>query len=181
MDGIKAYSLQLEEKALLRYGDNQYIATVRGVDSNFTQISSVQNSMFHGQFLLHSNSYPYAVVGAGIEQALGLNYENPFNELSIYIPKKGVSYVLNPENAFNRELIRPIGSFSIQQEFDMEYVFVPIEFMRTLLNEPESVSGISIAVKTGANVDRIKSELKKYAEKISKCSTVTNKTNLYMP
>lgn len=165
VDGIKAYSLQLEEKALLRYGDNQYIATVRGVDSNFTQISSVQSSMFHGQFLLHSNSYPYAVVGAGIEQALGLNYENPFNELSIYIPKKGVSYVLNPEDAFNRELIRPIGSFSIQQEFDMEYVFVPIEFIRTLLNEPESVSAISIAINSGANVDRIKSDLKRICGK----------------
>ena len=160
VNGIKAYSLQLEEKALLRYGDNQYIATVRGVDTNFIKVNSMKNSMFHGQFLLHNNGSSFAVVGAGIEQALGLNYDNPFNELSIYIPKKGVSYVLNPEDAFNRELIRPMGSFSIQQEFDMEYVFVPIEFMRTLLNESSSVSAISIAINPDANVAEIKKELK---------------------
>ncbi len=159
--GIKAYSLQLEEKALLRFGDNQYIATVRGVDKNFTKISSIPNAMFHGQFLLHSNGQRHAVVGAGIEQALGLNYDNPFNELSIYIPKKGVSYVLNPEDAFHRALIKPSGSFSIQQEFDVEYVFVPIEFMRTLVNEPNLVSGISISLESEADINLVKKELKK--------------------
>ncbi len=165
VNGLKAYTLQLEEKALLRYGDKQYIATVRGVDSNFTQVNALNNSMFHGEFLLNNNGSKYAVVGAGIEQALGLNYYDPFNDLSIYIPKKGISYALNPEDAFNREMIHPIGSFSIQQEFDMEYVFVPIEFMRTLLNEPASVSSIAIALNPGANADRIKTAIKKICGK----------------
>lgn len=161
VEGINAYSMQLEEKALLRYGDNQYIATVRGVDSNFTRVSSVQNSMFHGQFQLKNNNADFAIVGAGIEQALGLNYDNPFNDLTIYIPKKGVSYVMNPEEAFNRQIIQPLGSFSIQQEFDLEYVFVPLSFMRTLLNSPEDVSAVSISLKPGANIYRVKSALKK--------------------
>ncbi|MEI7802241.1 MAG: FtsX-like permease family protein [Bacteroidota bacterium] len=161
VEGINAYSMQLEEKALLRYGDNQYIATVRGVDSNFTRVSSVQNSMFHGQFQLKNNNADFAIVGAGIEQALELNYDNPFNDLTIYIPKKGVSYVLNPEEAFNRQIIQPLGSFSIQQEFDLEYVFVPLSFMRTLLNAPEDVSAVSISLKPGANIYSVKSALKK--------------------
>ena len=163
--GVKAASVMIEEKALLRYGDNQYIATVRGVDNSFNAVSDVQHSMFHGQFQLESNSYPNAIVGAGIEQALGINYDNPYNELSIYIPKKGVSYVLNPEEAFNRNVIRPQGSFSIQQEFDLEYVFVPITYMRALLNEPESVSSIAVALKPGINVSETQTSLKKICGK----------------
>lgn len=111
--------------------------------------------MFHGQFMLESGAYPYAIVGAGIEQSLGINYDDPFGQLSIYIPKTGISYVLNPEEAFNHQIIRPQGSYSIQQEFDMEYVFVPIEFMQTLLQKPTQLSSISISILPGANEDEV--------------------------
>jgi len=153
IDGINGYSLTLEENALLRYGERQYIATIKGVDTCYKSVTSVDSSMWEGEFILTSpNGRPYAIPGLGVSQYLGIriNFITPIN---IYVPGKSETATLDPENAFNRKFIFPSGIFEVEKEFDSKYVFLPLDFVRELTENEGAVS--SIEIKTDLNADAV--------------------------
>lgn len=158
IDGINGYSLTLEENALLRYGDRQYIATIKGVDTCYKSVTSVDSSMWEGEFILTSpNGRPYAIPGLGVSQYLGIriNFITPIN---IYVPGKSETASIDPENAFNRKFIFPSGIFEVEKEFDSKYVFLPLDFVRELTENEGAVS--SIEIKTNQNADAVAVERK---------------------
>ncbi|MBS0011696.1 MAG: FtsX-like permease family protein [Bacteroidales bacterium] len=143
MEGIAAWSVVLEENSLLRYDKKQYIATVKGVSENYNDITGLDSVMWDGEFILKAaNGRPYAVVGLGVANnlSIGLNFINP---LIIYVPQR-LGNVSNPANAFVRQVIFPSGIFSVEQEYDSRYIYVPIDVMRELLMYKDEVSSIEI-------------------------------------
>ena len=159
LEGIRAVTPSVEENVLLTYGDNQQIATLKGVNANYGELTGIDSSMFNGEFILQQDQLEYAVLGVGIEQSLGVNYSDPFGMLSVYMPKKDAGVVSNPADAFNRESIRPSGSFAIQSEFDSKYLFVPIDFARKLTGYEREISSLEVAVNPGADVAKLQSEI----------------------
>ena len=114
---VDNYAVVLEENALLKYGERQFIGTVRGVDKNYQVITGLGNSMWDGEFTLaDERDTPYAVVGLGVANSLGIrvNFVTP---LAIYMPNRRGN-INNPESAFNRQYIWPSGIFEVEQEFD---------------------------------------------------------------
>lgn len=155
LEGVRALTEVVEENALLTYADRQYIATVKGVESGYGSITGIDSAMYYGDFKLKNGNEDLAVVGLGIEQALGINYDNPFGFLTVYIPRKDKTTAINPEDAFNRAPIKPAGSFAIQSEFDSKYVFVPLAFARWLTGYDKQISYLEIAVLPGTDEYRL--------------------------
>ncbi|MBN2633032.1 MAG: ABC transporter permease [Bacteroidales bacterium] len=144
VNGVSCYSLTIEENALLKYDDRQYIATLKGVDANYTEVTGIDSSMWEGDFVLMTETgRPYAVIGVGIAQYLGLrvNFVEP---LWVYVPSKKGGSTINPEEAFNREYIFPSGVFQIEQEYDSKYLYLPLEFTRNLIDNLSGVSTVEI-------------------------------------
>ncbi len=160
MEGIADYSMVLEENALLRYEEKQYIATVKGVNENYPDITGLDSVMWDGSFLLkEQNGRPYAVVGLGVANNLGigLTFISP---LIIYVPER-LGKVTNPANAFVRKVIFPSGIFSIEQEYDSRYVYVPIDVMRELLMYNDEVSSIEIKFTEGTKAEDVQPVVEK--------------------
>ncbi len=144
VDGVSCYSLVLEENALLKYGDRQFIATIKGVDDNYTMISNIDSSMFEGTFSLRSEKgRPYAIPGIGVAQYLGLRI-NFISQLSIWLPKRTGNTNINAEDPFNKKYITPSGIFEVEKEYDSKYVYVPLEFARELIEVNEGVTSLEI-------------------------------------
>jgi lipoprotein-releasing system permease protein len=144
VNGIACYSLCLEENALLRYGEKQYIATIKGVDENYASVTGIDSSMWDGEFILKSaQGRPYAIPGIGIANYLGMRV-NFITPLNIYVPKRTGSADLNPEDAFERNYIFPSGIYQVEQEFDSKYVFIPIDFARELLEYGSEVTSLEL-------------------------------------
>lgn len=159
LDGVEIFSETLEENALLKYDNNQYFATIKGVDSNFCKISGIDTMIIGGEFMLHdNNNQEYAVVGQGIAGflSLGLNYINP---IIIYVPKRNASISMNPEKAFNKKYIFPSGVFSIQQEFDTKYIIVPLDFAKDLLDYKNNISSLELKISPDYNIDDIQNKI----------------------
>lgn len=154
-EGVAAVSQTVEENALFQYGEYSFPAIIKGVDDEFTKVSGADSAIYHGRYLLHADNTDYAVLGVGIEQALSVNYDDPMGYVTVYVPKRGNTASVNPEDAFSRALIKPSGSFSIQQDFDLKYVFVPIDFARRLLNYTHQISSLEIAVAKGSDADKV--------------------------
>ena len=50
--GVQLISKVLEENVLLKYGEKQYIATIKGVDDNYTGITGLDTMLVDGEFKL---------------------------------------------------------------------------------------------------------------------------------
>ena len=159
LDGVEFFSETLEENALLKYNNNQYFATVKGVDSNFCKVSGIDTMIVGGKFMLHDDkNREYAVVGQGVAVflSLGLNYIDP---IIIYVPKRNASISVNPEKAFNRKYIFPSGIFGIQQEFDIKYIIVPLDFAKDLLEYKNNISSLELKISPDYNIDDIQNKI----------------------
>ena len=68
--GIKAVSLVLEEKAMLKNGDYTPMVSLKGVDENYTSVTNVPKHMIFGEFSTGTAERTILVLGAAIENAL---------------------------------------------------------------------------------------------------------------
>ncbi len=159
--GVVRYTEVVEENALLRYGEKQYIATIKGVDDGFINKNPIDSMIAEGDFVLTRGENNFAVVGYGVAYFLGINLNNVNEFLTVYVPKRGSSFSVNPEEAFNTQMIYPSGIFSIQQDFDSKYVIVPLRFARGLLDYKNEVTSVEIGLAKGADLDKVQSEVKK--------------------
>jgi lipoprotein-releasing system permease protein len=148
----------LEENALLKYADQQYIATVKGVSDNYSNVTGVDTMLIVGEFILKNKGQAYTVVGQGVAIYLSMNI-NYIDPIVIFVPKREAKVTTNPRNAFKRDYIFPSGVFGIQQEFDGKYIIVPIEYSRELFNYQNEASALEIKLKPNSDVARVQKEI----------------------
>ena len=159
LTGVKGVSQIVEEDALFKYGDKQHIARIRGVSDNFIELSGIDTMIVNGSFILKEGNTNFAVVGAGVAWHLDVYPQNISKVLSIYVPKRGNASSFNFSSAFNYKAVHPAGVFSVQQEFDERFVFVPLQFARNLLDYSDEVTSIEVRLKSGSNVSKIQNEI----------------------
>ncbi|MDP4284619.1 MAG: FtsX-like permease family protein [Bacteroidota bacterium] len=134
LPGIKGLSLEVEEKALLQNGDQQTVVLLKGVDSNYNKVSGVPQKMFDGVFNTGTIDHPKLVLGAGIEDAIGVQADRNLFPLTIFLPKKSDHAITNPLSILSEGNATTSGSFAIQQDFDNKYVITNIGFVKQQMN-----------------------------------------------
>jgi lipoprotein-releasing system permease protein len=161
INGVSAYSLTLEDNAALRYGDKQTIASIKGVDDNYRNVTNIDSSMYEGDFRLKtSTNQPRAVLGLGVARYLGVSV-NFINPLFIYLPRRTGGNNISPENALIKKYIFPSGIFEIEQEFDSKYLFIPLDFCRELLEYEKEISSVEIRLKDYLTEPSVRKEVEK--------------------
>jgi lipoprotein-releasing system permease protein len=159
--GIASWSLTLEENALLKYGDRQYIATIKGVDDNYEGVTQIDSSMFEGKFNLKGSSgRPLAVPGLGVARYLGIRI-NFIEQLNIIVPRKSAGLNLNPENALKNTYIVPSGIYEVEKEYDSKYVYIPLELAQYLLEDEKAISSIEIKFNNSADAGSVQRQIEK--------------------
>jgi lipoprotein-releasing system permease protein len=161
--GVIKYTEVVEENALLYYKKQQFLATIKGVDSLYQVNSPVDTLLVTGDMVLQNDSLDYAIPGYGIAYFLNIDMNAPDNFISVYIPKRTGSISGLPQESFSSEIIRPIGIFSVQQDFDDKYMLVPLRFARRLLEYTDEVTGIEIRLDKSADADLIQQKIAKIA------------------
>lgn len=159
---VQAVIPVLEENALLRYRERQYIATVKGVPDSFLEYSGVKGKMIDGKAKLHDGSEEFMIAGGQIAYSLGIQLDDPFNGISVYLPRKDVSVstaLLDPTAAFSVKALHASGVFSIQQDFDSKYVLVPINFLRDLTGTTSGITALEVMLKKDADADKSRNEI----------------------
>ena len=158
-DRVAHYSEVLEEKAILRYRQREYVATIRGVDTSFRSLTGLDSLMWQGRFFTADDDQDLAVLGKGVSYYLGMGLQDMYNPLYLYIPKPGATMSTRPEDAFRISGLFPIGIFSVQADFDGEYVLVPISFMRGVLQaDPPEVSALEFRCTSDRAMEELSDE-----------------------
>lgn len=164
-EGVAYYTEVLQEKVLLRYGQNQYIANLKGENIRAIPEDVMDSLLFQGEFLLKDEAKDYAVVGAAIQAYLGIDLKKDNQELLIYSPRKGTINALNPAEEFNLRSIDLSGVLMAQPMFD-NLIITPLSFARDVLSEPDRISAVEIYLNNGADARHIEKVLvQQYGER----------------
>jgi lipoprotein-releasing system permease protein len=159
VQGVQSVSLALEETVLLEYEGNQDFCTLKGVDDHYNKTTTIDDALVHGEFRLHHQEYEYLILGGGIAHRLSIDTDDPFTPVSVYMVRRNVRGPL--DQPFKKQLAYPIGTFSIKQDYDYQYVFSSLEFMRNLLERPGEASFIEVDI--SADNSHVKDQIKRIA------------------
>jgi lipoprotein-releasing system permease protein len=167
-----SFTQVLQEKALIRYGTTgEFIGTVMGVSDEFLKNTQLDSTIERGSFTLKNNGHAMAVIGATVQGKLSVNIHDQLSPLQIYSPRRNASSSADPLSGFEVRYIYPSGIFNIQQDFN-GLIITPIDFMRSLLDEPKNISAIDLNYKMGTDLKLIQSDIK---DKIGSMFTVKNR------
>ncbi|NLR61563.1 ABC transporter permease [Chitinophaga polysaccharea] len=158
--GVAHYSQVIEEKAVLRYGDEPTIAVLKGVDSGYNNVTDVKSHIVRGRFDTGDSVAYRAILGLELEGALGVDVVHSLAPVTVYLPRRNVSTFVTPEDALNNGVLYPTGTFAIQQEFNSKYVITNIEFLRKLLEWGDhEMSALEISTPAGVDEKLLKQRL----------------------
>jgi lipoprotein-releasing system permease protein len=116
--------------------------------------------LVNGVFVLHLEDTEYLILGGGIAHRLGIDLDDPFTSISVYMPKRQP----NPgEPPFRKQIAYPSGTFSIKQDYDYQYVFCSLNFIRQLLNKHDQASFAEVDVLNNASTQSIKERISSIA------------------
>lgn len=155
LPGVAAWSGVLEGNALLTYEERQFIATMKGVDEQFREITGIDSLIIDGQFLPTNSGECFVVPGQGVASYLGisLGFTTP---LGFYVPARGLTASFSPEKALKYGSCYPSGVFALLEEVDATTVFVPIAFARQLLEAEGKVSALEVKINPGYQVGEVR-------------------------
>lgn len=160
IDGIASFSKVIEERVLFSFSGKQQVTYIKGVDSNFIHVNKASQKLFNGNWFQPKTIQ--VVVGYGISQKLSLGLFDFNNQLEVFVPKPGKGAIENPDEAFNKSVIIPVGIYAINEELDSKYVFADLGLTQELLEyKPNQISGIEFKTKPNADEDAIRLQIAK--------------------
>ena len=94
---IAVWTEVLEDNAMVQYKDRQAMAVIKGVDTNFEQLTSIDSLLYGtGKFVLQDSIVDYGFMGIELvsELGTGIQFVDP---LLVYAPKRNVRVnIANP-------------------------------------------------------------------------------------
>lgn len=157
IQGIEAISGTLEEIAFFTYQEKQDFGMIKGVDTLFSAVSNIDSCIKEGIYLPNHSLSFNALIGLGIRNKLGINLEDPFASLTVYMPKNKENSPF--ENPFRSRNLQPIGTFMIQQEYDNQYIITNLNVARELIGSPNILSAWEVKVVNNYPVKQVVSDL----------------------
>lgn len=157
---IEHRSNALEENVLLRFDENQAIATIKGVDANYNKVSGLDTLIVEGDYDLGTDTIASAMLGYGVAYKLDARINNFFSALQVYAAKRKMSNSVTGAEDFTPRTINISGVFSVQQqpEYDDKYVVTPLWFAQEILGRDSSISSIEIKLKPGIGVENARDD-----------------------
>lgn len=176
VNGVKLVTRVIEDNALARYGNQQTIVRLKGVDSTFEQQRQLDTAMIEGTLaLIGNNGTPYAVIAEGVRNALSISLEDIFTPLELLYPRTGSKTLnLTSPEAFNQLNLRPGGVFSIESRYD-DYIIAPLKQVESLMGYQGELSALEICIAPGHTEKDVSEEI---GMKLGKAFVVKDRDSL---
>ena len=157
INGVLGISYALEETALLKYGDNQEVATVKGVTNYFSKITNIESAIIEGHYGPFVGGPNESVLGINIAYKLGVNTDSNI-PLRMYIPNIN-GHSSGPSDLFKSISSYPRGIFDINSDFNSKYIIVSIDQARNLIGVPNTINAIEVGIDSLFNSKDVKADI----------------------
>lgn len=154
--GVAMVSEIVEGDVWINYGDQNTVATIKGVDPNYAEMSTIDTMMYTGEFRLMEGDLNYCVVGRGIRSELGLRFkEGEYPVIHIHAPIRGKKLKKDKEKSFNSAPIMVGGVYSVNADLDVKYLLAGIGFCKDLFGYDHEVSAFEVSIGPEADADEV--------------------------
>jgi lipoprotein-releasing system permease protein len=150
----------IEDNVFLSYRKGQMVARMRGVPDQFIRQNGLDQAIIAGSSRLTQKDRPSAIIGSGVQYTLSVALMDEFNPIQVWYPdntRKTIN-TASPD-AIRRSTIRAGGVFALEQRYDKDYIFVPLEFAADLLQLGNRRSALEVSVDADENLDKVKTRL----------------------
>lgn len=162
VEGVEILTEVIEDNALFDYNGNQIVARLKGVSDNFLDQGRFSKGYFWGDTTLGTGLRPAAILGRGVGFFLSVNLNDKIVPLKVFYPKAPRSAAtIDPNQLYSSAILDPVAFFSIERQFDDEYVIAPLEFAKNLLNYGNKRTSLEIKVEDGYSINSVQNTLKK--------------------
>lgn len=161
--GVAAVSMIVEERALLKNGEEQTLVMMKGVDGNYKHVSGLAGKIVNGKYDIGTADNPGIIIGMGIQNAASINVDTIFapDNVTLILPKKSLNSS-DPIEALSEGNVIAKGVFAIQQDFDNQYAITNLDFLKQQMAfQPREFSSIEIKLKNGIKEKDVVSSLAK--------------------
>lgn len=160
VEGVTVVTEVIEDYAYARYNGSDQVVTVKGVSDNFLDQHRIPPSaVVEGELALRKGTTPRALIGYGIKSILSVSLDQDFFPLQLFYVRGARAGALDPSQLYVQKNIFPGGVFSIVQNFDENYIIVPLEFAQELFNYKDRRTSLEVKVTDGVNVQRVEERL----------------------
>lgn len=158
IDGVDIYSEVIEERVVIKSENKNLLATLKGVDTNFLQVTQMDSMISRGDWILPESNQ--VVSGEGISYKLSFGVFDFLKPLTLYVPKSGKGQFTSIKSAYNSINVANVGLFNINEELNNEFIFSDIYLAKELLNYSNNqISALELKLKSGVDEDNIRSEI----------------------
>ena len=161
VEGVSIVTEVIEDYAYLRYRDANQVITLKGVSDNFIDQHRIDDKIVAGELKLTDGDINYAIIGRGIQYTLSVAVGDDMFPLQVYYINDVKAGALDPSRLYSRQIILPGAAFSIVQNFDENYVLVPLRFAQELLRYDNKRTALEIKTTEGFDIMAVQERLKK--------------------
>lgn len=148
-------SWTIEENVLLRHGDQQIVATLKGVEPQYLDMSRMERFMYSGNATLTGSSGPTAILGIALKVDLDVPLDDGvLAPLEISAPVRGRKLSKYRQRAFEHTNVAVSGAYSMNMEFDAKYAVVHLDLATRLLGYEKAVNAMELELVPGSDPDR---------------------------
>lgn len=160
LDGVYILIEVIEDNALLKYQEEQVVVKVKGVSQGFLQEHRIDSTIIEGKPNFYKNNQDAAIIGQGVQYQLSVNLSGGLYAMQLLYPKATSAGSLDPQKLVSRENIIPSGVFSIEKQYDDNYIFVSLEFAQRLFSIGNRRSAIEIKSNGVIRINKLQRNLK---------------------
>ncbi|HEY9489212.1 MAG TPA: FtsX-like permease family protein [Chryseosolibacter sp.] len=153
VNGVEVITEVIEDYAYVRYRDANQVVIIKGVSDSFIEQNRIpEENIVEGELKLKDGSINYAIIGRGIQYTLSIATSDPLYPLQVYYIKNVNAVGLDPSRLYARQSIVPGAVFSIVQNFDENYIIVPLRFTQELFNYGNRRTSLEVKTSQGADI-----------------------------
>ncbi len=158
---LEVISQTLEDNVVVRYGDAQEIARVKGVDEHFNRLGNLDTLLLSGNGnLFKGDGEDNAIFGGVIASNLNVNTDNVARKAALFVPIKGQEYNhLNPEASLNTIYVLPSGIIILTEDSDRDLILVRLTTAQELFQQTNKVTALEIKLMNDVNLKKVQSKI----------------------
>ncbi|MBK6410710.1 MAG: FtsX-like permease family protein [Flavobacteriales bacterium] len=161
---VQRTSWVIEENVLLRSGGQQTVATMKGVEPQYLEMSRLPQQMYSGDAKFEGVTGPLVILGAALKDGLGVPKDDGVTRpLDVAALVRGRTPGKLSQSSFEQQRVAVAGAFTINLEFDNQYMLAPIGLAAELLHYGDAVNALEIQAVKGTDPERLQRKIEAIA------------------
>ncbi len=147
MEGVKAVSEVVQDKAMLTYYDKQFMVEVKGLKRDYLDVNRLDTLVYEGDYAFEGmDGLQQAVVGGSVAWYINARISDRMHGMKLWAVSDAKELLTSPDKAVKSEDIFTAGYFKVQKDYDTRYILADFYMVQELFDLEFQMTAYEIAL-----------------------------------